>query len=255
MQLIYIDESGNTGENLDDPQQPVFTLCAMLVPEHKWAALDSDLRTGCTGFGFQADMTKGSEVHAADLMGGRGRFKTFSLAQRLAFRDNWLRIAAKHDVKEFHRSIRKSQFRAWLDLRSAPRIHPQVAAFALLSQAVDAHLGMSGSRGMFIFDESDEVSARIERSIAVRRGKAAGVMLTSIIEKGFFIESHKSLSLQLCDLIAYQIRKAEECRLLGTEPKPRDADGIKAAEGRVVKQAEKFRDVTDWLIEEHSAKK
>jgi len=33
MNLVYIDESGNTGLNLKDPQQPVFLLAAMILPE------------------------------------------------------------------------------------------------------------------------------------------------------------------------------------------------------------------------------
>ena len=37
--------------------------------------------------------------------------------------------------------------------------------------------------------------------------------LDRIIEKGFFIESHKSLLLQLCDLCTYSIRKNEEAKL------------------------------------------
>jgi Protein of unknown function (DUF3800) len=33
MYLIYLDESGNTGNNLQETQQPVFVLAALLVPE------------------------------------------------------------------------------------------------------------------------------------------------------------------------------------------------------------------------------
>lgn len=36
MHLIYIDESGNTGKNLADPQQPVFVLGALVIPEGSW---------------------------------------------------------------------------------------------------------------------------------------------------------------------------------------------------------------------------
>ena len=43
MHLIYIDESGNTGKNLTDPHQPIFLLCALVIPEAQWLAVEDQL--------------------------------------------------------------------------------------------------------------------------------------------------------------------------------------------------------------------
>ena len=43
MYLVYLDESGNTGLNFNDPQQPVFLLCALIVEEQCWQQLEKDL--------------------------------------------------------------------------------------------------------------------------------------------------------------------------------------------------------------------
>ncbi|HBE01780.1 MAG TPA: DUF3800 domain-containing protein, partial [Spirochaetia bacterium] len=40
MKLIYIDESGNTGNNFKDSQQPIFLLAAIILDERKWFALE-----------------------------------------------------------------------------------------------------------------------------------------------------------------------------------------------------------------------
>ncbi len=40
MHLIYFDESGNTGNNLNDHQQPIFVLCALAVPEDRWLQVE-----------------------------------------------------------------------------------------------------------------------------------------------------------------------------------------------------------------------
>jgi hypothetical protein len=40
--LIYNDESGNTGKNLADPQQPMFVLGSLIVPESRWQAVRRD---------------------------------------------------------------------------------------------------------------------------------------------------------------------------------------------------------------------
>ena len=44
MYLCYIDESGNTGENLNDNQQPILVLTTLLVPKENIKAIENDVR-------------------------------------------------------------------------------------------------------------------------------------------------------------------------------------------------------------------
>lgn len=43
MHLSYFDESGNTGNNLTDDNQPVFVLCALAVPADRWQLIGSTM--------------------------------------------------------------------------------------------------------------------------------------------------------------------------------------------------------------------
>jgi len=43
LHLVYLDESGNTGTNLNDTEQPIFLLAALIVPEAVWQPLERDL--------------------------------------------------------------------------------------------------------------------------------------------------------------------------------------------------------------------
>ena len=36
MQLVYLNESGSTGLDLNNAEQPIFALCAMIIAEDKW---------------------------------------------------------------------------------------------------------------------------------------------------------------------------------------------------------------------------
>jgi len=36
MILVYIDETGDTGTNLSDPQQPIFVLGAIPIRQNEW---------------------------------------------------------------------------------------------------------------------------------------------------------------------------------------------------------------------------
>ena len=41
MWLSYLDESGNTGGNLEDPDQPIHLIAAVMVPEDQVQGLSS----------------------------------------------------------------------------------------------------------------------------------------------------------------------------------------------------------------------
>jgi len=40
MVLVYVDESGDTGTNFNDLEQPVFVLGAMMITQEKWKELE-----------------------------------------------------------------------------------------------------------------------------------------------------------------------------------------------------------------------
>jgi hypothetical protein len=69
------------------------------------------------------------------------------------------------------------------------------------------------------------------------------------VEKGFFIESEKSLVLQLCDLCVYTARRREEMKL-GLKVKPIDETAIPLIEPLIHVGDERLRDVNTWLEQE-----
>jgi hypothetical protein len=111
MHLIYLDESGNTGTDLKDLQQPVFVLAALIVPETCWQPLEADLESSFKTI-LPESSFEGVEVHGSDLRGGRANFKGQDLAIRIRLRDEWLKIAQKHQLKVVYRAIAKKTVRA-----------------------------------------------------------------------------------------------------------------------------------------------
>lgn len=259
MHLIYLDESGNSGNNLSDPQQPVFVLCAMIVPEVRWLALESALAAAVDKH-FPPPRPDGFEVHGTELRTARGFCEGMSVTARLSFRDEWMDIAAGHGVKLIYRAIEKKRYQKWLHATfgTGVEINPHVAAFALVARVVDDYLkALPGSPlGMFISDENNEIVADVEKSIRVLRGTGGALQLGQIIEKGFFIDSAHSLPLQLCDLFALSLRKHEEIKL-GMPPKSVDESGIRRAEKLVHRGNEASReiDVIAWLTQQQNERK
>lgn len=250
MHLIYLDESGNSGRNLNDPSQPVFVLCALIVPEAKWQQLENGLAASIDKY-WPLPRADDFEIHATELINPKAEhFRAVNPTVRLSFMTEWLSLAARHDLKVVFRAIIKQRYSRWLNSRfgAGVFINPHVAALALVSQVVNSHLKKSPGAplGIFISDENHSVARDIDKAIQLLRGAEGSVRLTQIIEKGFFLESHKSLVLQLCDLCVYIVRRHEEIRN-GAKPKPVDEELWKLVEPLITVGDERFTDTMVWL--------
>lgn len=250
MHLVYFDESGNSGLNLNDPEQPLFVLCALIVPEAQWLSVERTLEKTIEEH-FPRPRAENFEIHGSELRRGRGAFAHCTVAKRLDFRNALLRIVIQHSLKIVFRRIVKRQYAAWLKKHfgSGVGINPHLAAFPLVARVVDEYLkNLPGSPlGMFVFDENKEVVADVEDSIRLLRGIEGSLKLGQIIEKGFFIDSRKSLVLQLCDICTFTIRKHEEAKERNQPGHPLDVEGYALLEPFVYKGNEAFSDVMAWL--------
>jgi hypothetical protein len=188
MHLIYLDESGNTGKNLSDVHQPIFLLCALVVPESKWLDVEASLVAVIEQhFPVRLDQF---EVHANEIINPRGFFRQFSIQQRLDFLQAWLAVAEKFNLKLIHRAIVKKRYAHWLLDTYGPGvvINPHNVAFVLISQVVNEFLRQSEGTplGILIADENHEVMPDVEKLIRLLRGENGTLKLSQIIEKGFF---------------------------------------------------------------------
>jgi hypothetical protein len=249
MQLIYLDESGNTGNNLADPQQPVFVLGALIVPERTWQPVEAELEHALET-NVPSPRPHGFEMHGGDLRQGTGCFKSISVKTRVGLRDDWLRIAASHGLRFIYRAITKNRYERWMKATFGSNIsvNPHLAAFPLVAQVANNFLKADSpdTLGIFISDNNREVVSDIERFLKLLRATPGALRLDRIIEKGFFIDSHKSLLLQLADLCTLLARKDEE-RKIGLPPKNIDDTGILLLQHLLHRGEEAFPDVIQWL--------
>jgi hypothetical protein len=252
MYLVYFDETGNTGTNFDDAQQPIFALGALVVSEAVWQDLEKDLQSAVDST-FPQPRPEGFEIHGGSLRNGQGYFRDFSVANRVAFRDKWLALASQHGVKFIYRAIDKGRFRRWVlgELGSGVKLNPYVAAFPLVARVVDEYLAGFPQKplAIFVFDENKEVVHDIEKSLSILRGIDNSLRLGRVVEKGFFIDSAKSVVLQLCDVCLYSARKKEE-QALGLPAKSIDRGGVMGIEPLIYKGNEAFQDVLAWVMEQ-----
>ena len=252
MYLVYLDESGNTGTNFTDTQQPVFALAALVIPEASWLRMETELEN-CIERHFPSPRPLDFEVHANELVNPRGYFRQFPVRQRLDFLAEWMRIGEKHKVRVIYRAIVKKRFARWLHetFGAGVVINPHIAAFALVAEVVNDYLRSISdtSMGILILDENKEVGHDVEKALRVLRVDESELRLSQIIEKGFFIESHKSIFLQYCDVCAFAIRRMEEQKA-GIAVKKLDAQLVPMVRPLIHRGPEPLPDVLTWLEEQ-----
>lgn len=249
MHLIYIDESGNTGRNLADTQQPIFVLGALVVHESAWQSIENSLEQAIKSHAPQL-LDGEEEIHGGDLRQGTGIFKGVSVTERLKLRDAWLQIAIDHKLHLIYRAIVKKRYEKWMatTFGAGVSVNPHLAAFPLVAQVANNLLRSFGNDvlGIIISDDNREVVGDIERFQKLLRVTPGVLHLDRIIEKGFFIDSSKSRLIQLTDLCILHARKVEE-RKLGMEPKSIDDRGIELIQPLIHRGEESFPDVIEWL--------
>jgi hypothetical protein len=252
MHLIYFDETGNTGNDLDQPDQPIFVLGALVVAEDAWTPLEAELLEAIETH-FPGPRPADFEVKGSELHNPRGFFRQFPIAQRLALRDAWLKIAHRLGLRFVYRAISKKRYKAWLisAFGSGVAINPHVAAFPLVARVIDEFLQRQPGPplGIFISDENRDVVTDIEKSLRLLRSVDGVLRLGRIIEKGFFIDSHSSLPLQLCDVCVYAARRKEEMKA-GFRVKAIDQGCIALIEPLVHRGDERLTDVLAWLTDQ-----
>ena len=177
MHLIYFDESGNTGNNLEDAQQPIFVLGALVVPESEWQTVEAELEKALDQY-LPPPRQPLFEMHAGDLRQGTRLFTGVPLATRLALRDTWLKTAQAHKLQFVYRAIIKKRYQRWMEhtFGKGISVNPHLAAFPLVAQVINNLLRDSSPAplGIFISDDNREVVGDIERFLKLLRADPGG---------------------------------------------------------------------------------
>lgn len=209
MYLAYLDESGSTGRRLDDPDQPVLWMVAVLVPEDAIQPLEASLDAIVAHHLPESPLV---EVHAQELFSGEGPWKQIEPAVRVAVMRETLGLLVAHDCAVIHSSIHKTRLASKnYDQTSAP----QLLAQQFLVEKIDGYvMGLRDplrSRVLLIADKSNktensakEMIGRLQRSTY---GEVPGKQLQTVIGTPHFVRSDESRGIQLADTVAYVLNK------------------------------------------------
>ncbi|WP_457859311.1 DUF3800 domain-containing protein [Pseudomonas aeruginosa] len=229
MHFFYLDESGDSGANLNDQQQPIFVLGGLSIADKKWNNTKEKLDEIIDSY-FKGNTPAGFEIHSHELLSphGQGFFNNHPINDRLTLVRSLLGLIEQlgHQVHFF--AVEKScldqsncQYQTVFNTK-----HPYLLSFDYLITYMNWHvkenLGQS-ARGMIVLDEKEEHHESVEAIIQNRRFEVpANQKVKWIVEFSHPIDSCKNPMIQLSDLIVLCIRRFLEIEK-GYKPNIHDA--------------------------------
>ena len=214
MHFFYLDESGDTGRNLEDPDQPIMVMGGVNLRDQGWNATQARLRDMLNGF-FAGELPDDFELHAYHLLSpnGGGAFAGHPIDARTELAKRLLELIADRSHGTHVVAFRKDDIRT-TDCGMALAFNPSrpyLLAFDYMITCINWHvrnnLGQT-ARGLLVLDEKQQHHDDIARILHNRRyeGPAAHRVIW-IVDVGYSVESHRNPMIQLSDLVVFCARR------------------------------------------------
>jgi hypothetical protein len=214
MHFFYLDESGDTGLNLQDPDQPIMVLGGISLRDEGWNATHSAMLDRLRSY-FGGALPPQFELHAKQLLApqGEGPFAGHPMQQRSELARALLQLLheRRHGTHFFGLNKQQMdgancQYPACYNLKA-----PYLVAFDYLityiNWQVKERLG-STARGMVIFDRKEQFHPDVEAVTHQRRfGGTQAHRVKWIVEFSYAVDSLKNPMIQLSDLVSLCVRR------------------------------------------------
>lgn len=214
MHFYYLDESGDTGGNLQDPDQPIMVLGGVSVRDEGWNRTQGLIAAKVDTY-FNGSVPENFELHAKEMLSpqGDGHFEGHPFADRRNLAIAILEILAERKHAVHYIAVDKSRMASesvGLALEFNPK-KPYELTFDYLVTYINWHLkeklGKS-ARGMIILDQKDEFHSSIEKIMRLRRfGGTAAHRVKWVVEFSYPVDSRKNPMIQFSDLVIYCLKR------------------------------------------------
>ena len=209
MYLMYADETGNTGFDLDNTQQRIFTLAGIMIESHKWNDLNNEINLKKAEF-FPS--LANNEIHTNDIFQGAKNekkgfnFRINSMEENLRILERLIDLIVEFELPIYSVFIDKPNFKKYTSKKGI-RVDPYLYAISFLSVEYNHFLIKKRKNGMILVDENNGVISQVEKVHKLLVDENYVSDSNQIIENILFLESKKNNFIQLADICNFYINK------------------------------------------------
>ena len=208
MLICYLDESGNTGRRLDDPEQPVHLIAAVMIREDRVREMTRLLDVLARRVPTSRPLI---EYHGRQLFRGSGPWTGVSPDQRIDTYAEALSVLSRVEAGIAYASVNKPL----LALKEYGDPNPHIIALQFLAEKIERWLRVQqdilSQRALLVADENHEheqYSFDLIREMQavggpVGSGFGISIPLDHFVDSVYFDQSDRNRGIQLADLVAF----------------------------------------------------
>ena len=203
MYLMYADESGSTGTDYDNKQQPIFVLAGILVEEQKWHEINNYFNKEKIKIW---NLFETNEIHTADIFSPRRKsiFRQDNWSKNLEVLEKIVNLISKLDLSIMFIAIDKKDFKRSVNaiFKNTLKVDPYIYSFGMLYDNVSEKLYRCHNKGIIFLDDIITIPSQLHNIYPILSKNNC-----TMIEEAIFVKSNCSNFIQIADVCAFYIEK------------------------------------------------
>lgn len=199
MKLLYIDESGNTGSDLDNKNQPYFILAGVCIEDKKWHEVNDYFETEKLKIFPEF---KNLEIHTNELFNTnkKSHFYKNYWKDNFIILEKLVDLVSTLDIPVTNVKLQKKKYKKHFGNNII--VDPYLYCFSILYEKFNETLEKENNFGIVFCDELK----KMEKSIEILYPKLKDNN-KNVIEKTFYLDSKKNNFIQIADICSFYINK------------------------------------------------
>lgn len=199
MELLYLDESGSTGLNLDVKSQPVFVLAGVQVSDKDWRSINDKFEE--EKIKIYSDF-KDIEIHANELFNSNKKspFYQNDWKYNIQILEKLVELISSLNIKLLSTIVVKKDYKKHFGNNII--VDPYLYSFAVIYEKFNKSLVKNSDYGIIFCDELKSMEDSLEILYPNLRKDNR-----NIIEKTFYLDSKKNNFIQIADVCSFYLNK------------------------------------------------
>lgn len=203
MYILYADESGNTGTDYDNKQQPIFVLAGVLINDNKWHDINNYFNKRKIEI---LPILENTEIHTNELFNSSKKsvFNQFNWHDNFVTLEKLIDLILELDICVYFIAVDKKPFKRGVNrvFNNTLKIDPYIYSFGLLYDNLSTILSNKNQKGIMFLDDILTIPSRLHDIYPILSKNNS-----TMIEEAMFIKSQNTNFIQIADIFAFYIEK------------------------------------------------